>query len=51
MFYDGGGETMEQVAQRGHRCPVCGTISVQIGWSSEQPDLHEDVPAHCSGLD
>jgi len=42
-----------QVAQRGGRCPIPGNIQGQIGCSSEQPDLVEDVPAHCraGGLD
>ena len=37
-FYDRGGETPEQVAQRGGRCPVPGNIQGQAGWGSEQPD-------------
>ena len=40
-----------QVAQRGGRCPVPGNLQGQVGGGSEQPDLAEDVPAHCSGLD
>ncbi|KAK4819178.1 hypothetical protein QYF61_025993 [Mycteria americana] len=29
-FYDEGGETLEQVAQRGGRCPIPGTIQGQV---------------------
>jgi len=53
FFYDKGGETLAQVAQRGSGCPIPGNIQGQVGWGSEQPDLGEDVPAHCrrGGLD
>ena len=53
MFYDEGDETLAQVAQRGGRCPIPGNIPGQVGRGSEQPDLVEDVPAHCRavGLD
>ena len=50
MFYDEGGETLERVAQRGGRCPIPGNLQGQAGWGSEQPDLVEDVPAHCRGV-
>jgi len=43
------GETLEQVAQRSGRCPIPGNIPSQVGQDSEQPDLVEDVPAHCRG--
>ncbi|KAK4818961.1 LOW QUALITY PROTEIN: hypothetical protein QYF61_022628 [Mycteria americana] len=43
------GETLEQVAQRCGRCPIPGNIQGQVGRGSEQPDLVEDVPAHCRG--
>ncbi|KAK4832544.1 hypothetical protein QYF61_023876 [Mycteria americana] len=33
---------------RGGKCPIPGNIQVQVGQGSEQPDLVEDVPAHCS---
>ncbi|KAK4816211.1 LOW QUALITY PROTEIN: hypothetical protein QYF61_013449 [Mycteria americana] len=49
-FYDEGGETLEQVAQRGGRCPMPGNIQGQVGQGSEQPDLVEDIPAHCKGV-
>ncbi|KAK4824114.1 hypothetical protein QYF61_010737 [Mycteria americana] len=41
----------EQVTQRGGRCLIPGSIQGQVGRGSEQPDLVEDVPAHCSGVD
>ena len=49
-IYDEGGETLAQVAQRGGRCPIPGNIQGQVGQDSEQPDLAEDVPAHCRGV-
>jgi len=27
-----------------------GNIQGQVGWGSEQPDLIQDVPAHCRGV-
>jgi len=44
MFYNEGGETQEQVSQRGGRWPIPGN------GASEQPDLVGDVPAHCRGV-
>lgn len=38
---------LEMVAQRVDRCPICGDIQSQAGWSSEQPDLPVGVPVHC----
>jgi len=38
-------------AQRGGQCPITENIPGQVGQGSEQPDLVEDVPAHCGGLD
>jgi len=49
-FYHESGETLEQVAQRGSRCPIPGTIQGQVGQSSEKPDLVKDVPAYCRGI-
>ena len=49
MFYEGG-ETLELVALRDGRCPILGNIQGQVGRSSEQSDLVEDVPAHCGGV-
>jgi len=46
-----GGEIPAQAAQRGGQCPILGNIQGQVGRGSEQPDLAEDVPAHCRGLD
>ena len=53
IFYSEGGETLEQVVQRGSGGPITGNIQSQVGRGSEQPDLVEDVPAHCRevGLD
>ena len=36
-------------AQRRCGCPLPGGVQGQVGWSSEQPDLVEDVPAHGRG--
>ena len=41
---------LEQVAQRGGRCPIPGNFECQVGQGSEQPDLAEDVPAYCRGV-
>ena len=30
-------------------CPLPGSVQGQVGWSSEQPGLVEDVPAHVRG--
>ena len=50
IFDDEGGETLAQVARRGGRCPIPGNVQGQVGQGSEQPDLVEDVPAHCRGV-
>jgi len=31
-------------------CPLPGSVQGQVGWSSEQPGLVEDVPAHGRGV-
>jgi len=31
-------------------CPLPGSVQAQAGWSSEQPGLVEDVPAHGRGV-
>jgi len=49
FFYHEGGETLEQVAHRGSGGSVPRNIQGQVGRSSEQPDLTEDVPGHCGG--
>jgi len=41
---------LERVAQRGGRCLIPGNIQGQVAQGSEQPDLVEDVPAHCRGM-
>ncbi|NWR61436.1 STRP1 protein, partial [Bucorvus abyssinicus] len=47
-----GGETLAQVALRGGRSLIPGTIPGQAGpWGSEHPALVADVPAACRGLD
>jgi len=53
FFYHEGAETLEEIAQRGSGGPIPGNIPGQVGQGSEQPDLVEDVPAHCRvvGLD
>lgn len=45
-FYDEGSGTLEEVAQRGGRCPIPGNIQGQAGHGSQQPDPFEDVPAY-----
>ena len=50
IFYHEGGETLEQVVQRGGGCPIPGNFQGHIGQGSEQSGLVEDVPAHCRGL-
>lgn len=39
FFYNDHGETLEQVAQRGGRCPSLGNIQGQTRQGSEKPDL------------
>ena len=46
ILYSGGGETLEQVAQRGCGCPVPGSIQ-----GCEQPGLVGSVPAYSRGLE
>jgi len=43
-------ETLEQVARRSGGSPLPGSVQGQVGWSSEQPGLVEDVPAHGRGV-
>lgn len=33
-----GGESQEQVAQRGCECPILGGVKGQVGWGPGQPD-------------
>ena len=46
MFYDEGGETLEEVAQRSCGCPIIGSVQSQVGWGFKQTDVVKDVPAH-----
>ena len=48
-FFTQGGDTLEQVAQRGGGCPIPGDIQGQAGPGPEQPDVAVDVPVHCRG--
>ena len=43
-------ETLAQVAQRGDRCPLAGSVQGQVGWGFEQPGLVEGVPTHGRGV-
>jgi len=38
--------SMASRAQSSCGCPLPGSVQGQVGWSSEQPGLVEDVPAH-----
>ena len=49
FFYHEGGETLERVAHASSGGPIPGKIQGQVGRGSEQPDLVEDIPAHCRG--
>jgi len=48
-LYNEGGGTLTQVPLEGNGGPITGNIQGQVGRGSEQPDLVEDVPAHCGG--
>ena len=50
ILHHEGGETLAQVAQRSCGCPLPGRAQDQVGWSSEQPGLVEDVPTHGRGV-
>ena len=50
MFYDEGGENLEQIAQRSCGCPIAGSAQGQAGWGFGQADLVEGVPAHGRGV-
>ena len=47
VFYNQGGEALEQAAQRGGGCLVLGDIQGQAGPDSWQLDLAVGVPVHC----
>lgn len=53
LFYYEGGETLEEVTQRGGMYHIPGNLQGRIGQGSEQPGLAEHVPAYCreAGLD
>jgi len=50
IFYNEGGETLEQISQRDSGGLIPGNIQGQVGWASEQPVLVENVPFHCRGF-
>lgn len=41
LFSEGGGETLEQVAQKHY--PIPGNVQGRLGWGSEQPDQMKGV--------
>lgn len=45
FFYNEGGKTPNQVAQRGGACPIPGNTQGQVRLGSEQPNLVENVAA------
>ena len=51
FFHTEGGDTLEQVAQGGCRCPIPGDIQGQAGYGSGQPGLMFDNPAHSRGVE
>jgi len=51
FFCNEGGETLEQVTQRGGRCLIPGNIPGQTGRGSEQLGLVEAITAHCRGVE
>ena len=51
LFHAAGGDTLEQVAQRGCGCPVPVGIQGQAGCGSGQPGLVVGDPAHSSGVE
>jgi len=46
ILYCEGDEALEKVTQRSCGCPIPGNIQGYFGWSFDQPDLVEVVPAH-----
>ena len=51
FFHSEGGDTLEQVAQGGCRCPIPGSIQGQAGCGSGQPGLVVGDPAHSRGAE
>ena len=50
ILYCEGGETLEQVAQRGCGRPLPGSIQGQAEWGSDQSGLEGGVPAYSRGV-
>lgn len=50
LFYNKGDEVLEEVAERGGKCPISRNVPGQIGWGSELPDLFEDVAVYFGGV-
>lgn len=50
LFYTEGGETVKKVAWKSCGFSIIGSVHVQFGWGSEQPDLVKDTPAYGRGL-
>lgn len=46
LFYTEGGETVKKVAWKSSGFSITGSVHVQFGQGSEQPDLVKDIPAH-----
>jgi len=51
ILHHEGDEALAQIARRRCGCPLPGGVQSQVGWSSEQPGLEEDVPAHSRGVE
>lgn len=51
ILYNKNGETLAQIVQISGGCPTPGNIQGRAGGVSEKPDLVEDVPAKCRGVD
>jgi len=45
-----GGETLENVAQKGYVCPACEGIHGQVEWDPGQSDLEVGNPACGRGI-
>ena len=50
-FHTEGGDTLEQVAQKGCGCPILGGIQGQAGCGSGQPGLVLGDPEHSRGVE
>jgi len=50
VFYNQGGETVAQVAQRGGGRLIPRDTQDQAGWGAEHPDPAAGVPVHCRGV-